>query len=141
MIRFDFADFLVLMFGTDDLTSVVAGFVFALIGCVISISIRVARGIKQNEDTPNKFSLDFYWRNNWFSFLVGFALTLSAMRFSVELTGAESTMWLAWVYGFLNYRLAELIENKINAIVLLMNKLSDKITNLFKTKKDDGANS
>lgn len=135
MIQFNFYDFIVLMLGSDDLTSVIAGFVFALFGCIISIAFRVAKGIKENETSPNKFSIDFFWRNNWFSVLVGFMFTLTALRFSVEIGGASITMWLAWVYGFLNYRLGELINNRIDSIALAMANLSDKITNLFNFKK------
>jgi hypothetical protein len=132
MITFNFTDFLLLLLGTGDLTSVLGGIVFSLIGCAISIAFRVARGIKQNRNTPEKFSFKFYWDNNWFSVVVGYAFTLTMLRFSVDITGAETTMWLAWVYGFLNYRLGEFLNTRAELFFDAINRTPEMIGNFFK---------
>lgn len=121
----NYAQLFYYLFGTNDLTFVVAGGIFALVGATISIIDRARVGVKENKQSPYKFSMAYLLKDKWVEYLLGLMATFVAMRFSVELTGANVTMWLSFVYGFLNYRLINVFSKIANTLMNKIKSLTD----------------
>lgn len=137
---FDKSAFWFLLFGTDETTFILVGMIMALLGAVISILGRALKGMKQNPNTPTTFDWKYLIADKWLQFLLGILCTFAAMRFSVELTGTTLTMWLSFVYGFLNYRLGNIIGGMIYALYDRWKYVQDKVRgfsfrNVFKKKE------
>lgn len=133
---FNYQDFLLLLTGADDWNFFWGGIAWSLFGFALSVGNHIKQGIKFNPNTPPRFDWNFFWTCNWFEIWLGYLFTLAAMRFSVEITGSEATMYLAFMYGLLNYRLGDFIGKRATALIALLDRIGDKINNLFK-KRDE----
>lgn len=85
-----------------------AAFVFAFIGMLIRWFITTRKGVKTSSDTPNKFNLWFWLRDNAKDKLLTIAGTIAVifvfMRFPYDLAGWEFSMFFAFIVGlFLDY--------------------------------------
>lgn len=85
-----------------------AAFVFAFIGMLIRWFITTRKGVKTSSDTPNKFNVWFWLRDNAKDKLLTIAGTIAVifvfMRFPYDLAGWEFSMFFAFIVGlFLDY--------------------------------------
>ena len=93
-----------------------AGFVFALIGAIISLRLHAKKRDKMSDSTPYKFSFVFMLQDNMQRLLTGFLFTFIAFRFAPEILQQDFSMFLAFLVGLLNDRVAGLISKlELNA--------------------------
>ncbi|RUP38236.1 MAG: hypothetical protein EKK63_12715 [Acinetobacter sp.] len=129
VVNLDWKLIFVTVFGTGDVSLLVGGMILALLGAILSILIRAIRGAKTNPNSPDYVSFRYLIKDKWPHFLLGLLCTFVAMRFSVELTGVQATAWLSFIYGFLNYRIGNLIASAADAVFNKAKLLSgDKTT-------------
>lgn len=102
------------MFGTCDMEYIIAGAVFMLLGAVASIGLNIRKGIKQNQNSPDKFSIKYLLNDKAVAFIHGLLFSVLALRFSAEWFGNEPTLALAALYGFINYRFANIIMKLVD---------------------------
>jgi len=86
-----------------------AGFVFALIGAILSLRLHARTRDKYSDNTPQKFSWRFLVQDNLQRLFTGFLITFVAFRFAPELLNQDFSMFLAFVIGFANDQVAGLI--------------------------------
>jgi hypothetical protein len=87
-----------------------AGFVFALIGAILSLRIHAQKRDKQSPNTPFNFSFKFMIKDNLNRLLTGFLFTFIAFRFAPEILQQDFSMFLAFLVGLLNDRVAGIIS-------------------------------
>lgn len=101
-------------FTAENTATVIAGAFFALIGLALNYLIKVKKGIKQSQNSPNKFSLKYFVENNYQDILLTSLLIFVALRFTQELLGVELTMWVAVLIGFGIDFIQDIITDKLN---------------------------
>ena len=57
-----------LPFTSDNLANIIAGAFFAILGLSLNYLIKVKKGIKNSEKSPNKFSLKYFYNLNIVSY-------------------------------------------------------------------------
>ncbi len=103
-----------LQFTADNLATVIAGGFFALVGLALNYFIKVKKGIKRSEHSPDKFSLKYFVENNYQDIVITALLIFISLRFTQELLGVELTMWIAVLIGFGIDFIQDIITDKLN---------------------------
>ena len=91
------------LWGNIDPYTYLWGMVFAFIGIFINTTVITRKAIKTDKNSPDKFSVGYWIRNNqdrllrWIGTL---AMIFIAMRFSGEIFGQTLTMFFAFLLGF-----------------------------------------
>ena len=127
-VNLDWKLIFVTVFGTGDVSLLIGGIILAVIGAVLSILIRAVNGMKTNPNSPSNLSISYLVKDKWPHFLLGLLCTFVAMRFSVELTGVQATAWLGFIFGFLNYRIGNLIWSAADSVFNKAKLLSEDKT-------------
>ena len=127
-VNLDWKLIFVTVFGTGDVSLLIGGIILAVIGAVLSILIRAVNGMKTNPNSPSNLSISYLVKDKWPHFLLGLLCTFVAMRFSVELTGVQATAWLGFIFGFLNYRIGNLIGSAADSVFNKAKLLSEDKT-------------
>lgn len=81
-----------LLFGTLDAEKILIGFIFAMFGMLINALL--------HSITEQQMSPDNYVRTKWKKWMASILVIALLMRFSMELTGKEFTMYMGAFYGF-----------------------------------------
>lgn len=85
--------------------------IWALVGCLVNLYLyAVNTRNKYSPDTPQKFSVGFLMMDNIQRLFIGFIVSFIFIRFSVELIGSESTIYLGLVYGLVSDKLASFLS-------------------------------
>lgn len=92
--------FLKLVFGTLDMPTYAAGLLFALIGLFFYYKGKVDKRNPESENTPQIFSLKFFFQDNLIEIVFNLLAIFLALRFSVEYTGVEVTMFYSLGIGW-----------------------------------------
>lgn len=92
--------FLDLFFGTTDLPTYSAGLLMALIGLSFYFYGKIRKRDKDSENTPIKFSLLFFLRDNLIDIVFSLLAIFLSLRFSVEYAGVEVTMFYSLGIGW-----------------------------------------
>jgi len=95
---FSKSDFLWYLFGTEDWSFVLAGFVFAVLGIALSNLL--------DRSVDNKNMLK---KQNHNRLLISFLAVIVALRFSSEFMGGDLTMWYAFLFGLGSDKLVEIL--------------------------------
>lgn len=95
--------------GGLELSAIAAGFIFALVGAVLSLRLHAKSRNKSSPETPYKFKFGFMLQDNLQRLFTGFLITLVAFRFSPQILNQEYSMFLAFLIGLLNDQVAGLI--------------------------------
>lgn len=101
--------FLENLLGTTDVPTYLSGFVLAFIGALVSLRLRAGKRDRLSPETPACFSWRFMIWDSLQRLSLGFLITFVAFRFTNELLGVQLTMWLAFIAGFLNDKIAGII--------------------------------
>lgn len=102
--------FLLNFLGTIDVPTYLAGLALALIGAILSLRLHVESRDKYSRNTPPHFSFWFMLQDNAQRLFTGLLIAFVAFRFTNELLNMQYTMWLAFLIGFLNDKVAGLIS-------------------------------
>lgn len=105
MIRFDWELFMRYILGTNNYELFAAATGFLLLGFFISVGMRVAKGIRENPNTPDKFNLWYLLYDKRWELIVGFVMACAIMRFAGAYAG-DKVLIVAGALGFLNYELS-----------------------------------
>jgi hypothetical protein len=97
----------------ENIAIIIVGGVFAMLGLAVNRLISVRKAIKENPQTPSKFSLKYFITDNWTSIVLSLLLLFVGLRFTQELLGVDITMWVAFGIGFGLDKLTKIIEDKI----------------------------
>lgn len=93
----------------------IAAFVISFAGMLIRWYITTRKAIKTNPETPHKFSLMFWVRDNVLTKLGSLGATIAViyafMRFSIDLIGQPATMFLAFLIGLFFDWAVDLLDN------------------------------
>lgn len=109
-----------LLTGSVPITYWIALFVFYMVGATIYQGLMITDAIGKNQDTPNKFSIVYYFSqwNNHAKFLVATLSAVMWLRFASALVSVEnnieSMMFFALVLGACWQILATKLINKLN---------------------------
>lgn len=101
--KVDWEQFWSLILGNVTLTYYLASYVFVFIGLFFRAVYKTRDAIKKNAETPNKFSLKYWIKDNLLTKLLSFILNFFAaylsLRFSSDWFGVEVSMGFAVVVG------------------------------------------
>jgi hypothetical protein len=100
------------LLGPGEPSFFIAGFIFAMVGVLISLLISSSKRDISNPNTPNNFSWSYLIIDNGKRILLALLLILITLRFSNELIGANLTMWGALLIGLGWDRLAAYLKDK-----------------------------
>ena len=104
------------LLGTNDYSIVLIGFVYAMIGVLLSLLIHSNKRDPNTQNSPIKFSWGFFLKDNLKRVLTGLILILIFMRFSTELIGKDPTVYSSFLIGFMSDKLIEILKSKIDLI-------------------------
>lgn len=105
-------DIIAQLLGPGEPSFFIAGFIFAMIGVLVSLLMSASKRDQSNPATPNDFSWNYLLWDNARRILLAFLLILVTLRFSNELIGANLTMWGSFLIGFGWDRLASYLKDK-----------------------------
>jgi hypothetical protein len=91
--------FIILITGTTDTPTYLAGLFFALIGLAFHFKSKVAKRNAHSKNTPYVFSWRFFTQDNLVELVFSIIAILLALRFSVEYAGTQITMFYALGIG------------------------------------------
>lgn len=104
------------LLGTNDYALVLIGFVYAMIGVALSLLIHSTKRDPNKQNSPIKFSWNFFLKDNLIRIITGLILIMIFMRFTTELIGKEPTVYSAFLIGFMSDKLIEILKSKIDLI-------------------------
>lgn len=108
--KFNKNEFIIQMLGTNDITAVIVGFTFAIIGILLSMLLHYRVSGKHNKNTPDKFDFNYMFWDNIGRILSTLIVVLLVMRFSTEFLGHETTEFWAMIYGLCSDKLVEIFK-------------------------------
>ena len=91
--------FLSQLLGTISIADYAAGFVFAMIGAILSLRFEARKRDKDSLNTPRRFSWEFLLQDNIQRLFNGFLLTFVVFRFAPEILNQSFSMFLALGVG------------------------------------------
>ncbi len=91
---------LTLIFGTNDVEFLKAGFIFALLGSVLNLLIESNKRDPNSTRTPPNFSFLFLFKDNVKRLLITVILIFIFMRFSQEIAHVKISLWVCFLIGF-----------------------------------------
>lgn len=92
--------FLDLFLGKPDIPTYLAGLLFALFGMFMHYKQKVKKRNAYSKNTPFKFSWSFFAQDNLVDLTYSLLVVFLSLRFSVEIAGAQVTMFYAFGIGF-----------------------------------------
>jgi hypothetical protein len=129
--KFDKVDFFINIFGTNDVTYVVSGLIFSIIGILLSRYFHFRLKGKRNPATPDKFDWGFMIKDNLVQLIVSQVVVSLCMRFSEEFFGESVTMWWALIYGLVSDKLVEVLSK-----ISQGENWKDAVASVFQTPKN-----
>jgi len=99
-----------LIFGTTDLPQVVVGFVFSILGALLSLLLNGNTRDIASPRTPIKFSYKFLFSDNLRRLVITSVLIIVFIRFTKELLGVNLTTYWAFFIGFCSDKLSEYLK-------------------------------
>lgn len=103
-------NFLSQLLGTISISDYMAGFVFALIGAIISLRLEARNRDKDSPNTPAQFKWSFMLQDNAQRLFTGFLITFICFRLAPQLLKQEFSMLLAFTVGACNDQVGGLID-------------------------------
>jgi len=103
--------FLATLLGNMELPIFLGYFIIAFLSAFLSLIIRANRKKNILNDTPDDFSLSFFFRDNILKLLINILTIAFAIRFSNEIMGSEITGWISFLIGLGLNQLVLWIEN------------------------------
>lgn len=89
--------------GSLSFSTYISSFFFAMLGLFLRHTIIVRKSIKKSTETPNKFSLKYWFANNFMTklsvILTNIVVIFIALRFSVDLFSVEVSMFFSFLLG------------------------------------------
>lgn len=98
----------------ENIATILGGAFFSFVGLSLNYLYKVKKGIKENEKSPDKFSLKYFFEHNWRDIAITLILIFVALRFTQELLGVEITMWVSFGIGFGIDKLQDILNKKFN---------------------------
>lgn len=113
-------EFLDNIFGTLTVFWYLSAFVFALIGLFIRWYVKTNMGVKNNPETPDKFSFRFWLQNNFFrkftSVLTTMLVVFLCLRFASDWFGVLPSMGFSVVIGLAFDWFFDFVKKLINKV-------------------------
>ena len=109
-----------LLLGENDMVFQIAGFIFVLIGTLITILFDAYSRNKDSKRTPVNWNWKFYWHDNAFRLFLNLLMAIMLIRFWQEITGIQLTMLYCFLLGI-----------GIDGMYVVLKKLRKKINNQF----------
>ena len=100
------------LFGTSDITYIVALIIFAIIGVVLSLLMHSSERNPDNPNNPAKFNIWFLIRDNIKRIIFGILIIFISMRFSDELFGMKLSELTALLIGFSYDKIGQFLQGK-----------------------------
>lgn len=79
------------IFGTLTGVQYLVGFVFVIVAIILRWTFTTHKAVKKNPNTPKKFSLKYWWENNWLrklkTFIQVVIITFLVFRFTPDIIG------------------------------------------------------
>ena len=95
--------FLNYLLGETTWVTYIAAFLFVFLGLIVKWYFKISRSVKNNTDTPGKFSWSYFVKHNLFTKLfavvANIVIAFLALRFSVEMFNVPLSMAFATVIG------------------------------------------
>lgn len=114
--------FLLYLFGTDDMPMVYSGFFFAFLGALVSVVFRATpEAIDANPKSPEGFSWSYLIKDNWKKALSALIITLLCLRFMSLFIDPKYTVVGSAFIGYYNYRLWPMMLDGIKSIIPFFN--------------------
>ena len=110
--------------GSNDLTSFLAAFIFALIGVALSLLWHATTRNQNSPNTPVKFSWNFLLSDNVKRIAASLITIFIAIRFYPDLFGKPINEYLAFGVGLGLDKISEVIKNKTNLLDVNRDKIS-----------------
>jgi hypothetical protein len=110
MIESLFIEIFGIEFTEANTAKIIAGGVFALLGFVI----KYVGKVKSALDKENKFSICYFWADNWAKIIENLIIMFLCMRFSQFFLGVEPTMIIAVIIGYSSETLRKKFDDAIN---------------------------
>lgn len=85
---------------------------FALVGTVVNVVLDVQKRDKPSKYSPEKFSISYWFKDNWRRLVATIILIPVVMLASVEFMGVELTKGVAFGIGFGADKLIEIAKHK-----------------------------
>lgn len=111
------------LLGSNDLSTFLVTFFFALIGVALSLLWHTTSRDIRSTDTPFAFSWSFLLSDNIKRIITGVILIYIAIRFYPDLFGKPVTEYLAFGIGLGLDKIAEVIKNKTTILDVDRDKL------------------
>ena len=96
-----------------NISIIIAGAIFALLGLGVRYLYKVNKGIKESPKSPNTFSFKYFITKNWADLLLTIILIFIALRFTQEVLGVELTMWVSFGIGLGIDKIKDLLKEKV----------------------------
>ena len=102
--------FLNLFLGSFDLTAVLAGFIYLLLGICLSLFVESNNRDINSNKTPFEFSYLYLLRDNFKRILFSILIGAISLRFCSELFGTQPTMYMSFIVGFSTDKFSEYLK-------------------------------
>lgn len=109
-----------LLLGENDVVFQIAGFIFVLIGTLITLLFDAYSRNKDSKRTPANWNWRFYWHDNTFRLFLNLLMAMMVIRFWKEITGLQLTMLYCFLLGI-----------GIDGMYVVFKKLRKKINSQF----------
>jgi hypothetical protein len=86
------------------------------IGIFMSLLLHTTGRDVMSENTPIRFSWQFFWKDNIKRIFVSFMLIYITLRFTPSILGIKVTDYVAFAIGFINDKLAQIIKDKTSML-------------------------
>lgn len=97
------------------LSDYVSAYIFAFIGMFIRWFFKTKYAVRYNRNTPNRFILSYWIKNNLMNKLVALIATILTiyiiLRFPYDLGGWKFSMWFAFLVGLCFDYFVDLLKN------------------------------
>lgn len=111
-------EFFDLIIGPGTVSQICATYAFALLGALTLLLIQIATRKPLTNTSPVHFSLAYAICDNGRRMLLSAILIFVCVRFTKELIGIDSTMWLSFLIGISLDKLSSALKEKASRVII-----------------------